>query len=336
MTTFEPIDFVVTWVDDDDLEWREMKNAYLGDRRTTREGASESRFRDWGALRYWFRAIEENCEWVRKIFLVTVNPLPSWLKSQHPKLVVVHHEQFIPGEYLPTFNSRVIEIYLHRIPDLSEKFVYFNDDMYVLNQIDRNHFFPKGRPAAIPVMNALSVGDNISHAMLNNIRVINENFNKRIVIKRRLFDWFSLRLGHHFIQNIALLPWHRFTGFHNHHLPLALLKSTYSTVWNFASDELKLTSESKFRQFHDINPFLFYYWQLCSGVFTTVQPSSYGRYFQTDKTSVNDLTQTIREGKERVICINDGEVEDYESLSDQIEEAFLKRFPNASSFETSN
>lgn len=335
MNVVEPIDVVVTWVDDTDLTWRALRDFHLGDQRKTREGAADARFRDWGALRYWFRAIEENCEWVRNVVLVTVNPLPAWLNLNHPRLRVIHHEDFIPSVYLPTFNSRVIELHLHRIAGLSEKFVYFNDDQYVLKKITREHFFPEGNPAAIPVMNALSVGDNISHAMLNNIRIINENFSKRRVIGSNFPVWFNPRNGIALIQNLALVSWKRFTGFHNHHLPLALEKATFCEVWERAEKDLAFTSESKFRQFHDVNPFLFSYWQLCTGRFTAVTSKKYGKYMQMGETPRAELLREIVRPHAPVVCVNDGDVDDYDEYSRDLEKAFKIRFPSPSSFERS-
>ena len=61
---------------------------------------------------------------------------------------IVRHEDYIPGEFLAqTFNSHTIELDFHRIPGLSEQFVYFNDDMFLLQQDKPRTVFP-GRKAA--------------------------------------------------------------------------------------------------------------------------------------------------------------------------------------------
>ena len=65
------------------------------------------------------------------------------------KLKIVKHSEFILKEYLPTFNSNVIEFYFHKIKELSEKFVYFNDDMFLLNNVKQNRFFINGLPCDI-------------------------------------------------------------------------------------------------------------------------------------------------------------------------------------------
>ena len=57
---------------------------------------------------------------------------PDWLNLDHPKLKLVTHKEFMPNEYLPTYNSAAIELNLHRIEGLSENYLYFNDDMYLI------------------------------------------------------------------------------------------------------------------------------------------------------------------------------------------------------------
>ena len=124
----DQIDFVVTWVDGNDPVWQEAKSHYAPADADIRA----ARYRDWEQLKYWFRAVEKYAPWVNKIHFVTFGHLPKWLNIDNPKLHIVKHEDFIPKEYLPVFNSTAIEIYLHCIPGLSENFVYFNDDFYLM------------------------------------------------------------------------------------------------------------------------------------------------------------------------------------------------------------
>ena len=67
--------------------------------------------------------------------------LPKWLKEEHPKLHIVRHEDFIPAEFLPTFSSHPIEWNFHRIEWLTENFVYFNDDMFLIKKSFSGRFF---------------------------------------------------------------------------------------------------------------------------------------------------------------------------------------------------
>ncbi len=145
----KPIDFVVTWVDGSDPTWCEQRDFYakeLG--RASTADSGDPRFRDWDIFRYWFRAVEQYAPWVHNVYLVTCGHVPEWLKTDAPKLKVVKHTDFIPEEYLPTFSSITIELNLHRIKDLSEHFVYFNDDMFLNQSVIPEDFF-SGRKAEL-------------------------------------------------------------------------------------------------------------------------------------------------------------------------------------------
>ena len=99
----------------------------------------------WVEGKYWFRGIEKNAPWVHNIYFVTWGHLPAWLNTAHPKLHIIKHTDFIPPQYLPTYNSPTIELNLHRIPGLSENFVYFNDDGFLIRPVTPQHFFKSGK-----------------------------------------------------------------------------------------------------------------------------------------------------------------------------------------------
>lgn len=141
------IDFVITWVDGSDPLWfRQKQNA------KKKQGVSVDiddrieRYRDWEILKYLFRSIENFAPWVNNVYFVTCGHLPAWLNTECPKLQIVSHKDFIPEKYLPTFNSHSIEWNFHRIKNLSEHFVYFNDDMFLLHPIKPTDFFENGKP----------------------------------------------------------------------------------------------------------------------------------------------------------------------------------------------
>ena len=106
------IDFVISWVDGADPAWRKEKYKYMG---MNEPDAGADRYRDMGILKYWFRAVEAYAPWVNQIHFITWGHLPSWLNVNHPKLNIVNHNDYIPEEYLPTFNSHVIEHNLFRM-----------------------------------------------------------------------------------------------------------------------------------------------------------------------------------------------------------------------------
>ncbi|XP_071041995.1 N-acetylglucosamine-1-phosphotransferase subunits alpha/beta [Parasteatoda tepidariorum] len=94
------------------------------------EDISASRFTDNEELRYSLRSLEKHAPWVRHIYIVTNGQIPYWLNLDNPRIsIITHHDIFPNGSHLPTFSSPAIECHLHRIPNLSDKFLYLNDDV---------------------------------------------------------------------------------------------------------------------------------------------------------------------------------------------------------------
>ena len=146
-----PVDVVYTWVNHDDPDWKAAYQAAksLGDlsRADTKsaDGDALSRFHSNDELRYSLRSVAQNLPWVNRIFVFSNCAPPDWFDPGQDRLVWVRHEEVIPAEFLPTFNSHVIESYLHRIPGLSEAFLYQNDDVIIAHPLPRRFFFePSG------------------------------------------------------------------------------------------------------------------------------------------------------------------------------------------------
>ena len=143
-----PVDAVYTWVDGSDRE-HAAKRASCESRQSDihDNGLEEARFRDNDELRYSLRALDAYAPWLRSIILVTDNQFPVWLNRDHPKIRVVDHREFIPERCLPTFNSHVIEAYLHAVPGLAEHYIYLNDDVFLARPSRKTEFFtPNGLP----------------------------------------------------------------------------------------------------------------------------------------------------------------------------------------------
>src|SRR5699024_940928 len=122
------------------------------------------------------RGIEKFAPWVNKVHFITWGHVPDWLVEDHPKLNVVSHHEFMPPEFLPTFNSRSIEFNMHNIKGLSEKFIYFNDDMFLTDKTVPEDFFEDGKPkdmfALYPVF--AHSEEPVSKVMFNDMGVINK------------------------------------------------------------------------------------------------------------------------------------------------------------------
>ncbi|CAG02433.1 unnamed protein product, partial [Tetraodon nigroviridis] len=106
------------------------------------EDVSASRFEDNEELRYSLRSVERHAPWVRHIFIVTNGQIPSWLNLDNPRVTVITHQDIFQNHsHLPTFSSPAIETHIHRIPGLSQKFIYLNDDVMFGKDVWPDDFF---------------------------------------------------------------------------------------------------------------------------------------------------------------------------------------------------
>ena len=134
------IDLLLTYVNPSDEVWRRQYERWHS------LNIDSARFRDWGTFKYWFRSVDAHMPWVRKIHILVSNEeqLPDWLNPDTVNIVT--HADIMPKEILPTFNSFTIEMFFDRIDDLSECFVYSNDDTFVTSDVKETDFFEDGLP----------------------------------------------------------------------------------------------------------------------------------------------------------------------------------------------
>ncbi|XP_037073450.1 N-acetylglucosamine-1-phosphotransferase subunits alpha/beta-like [Pollicipes pollicipes] len=109
------------------------------------DAVAPSRFADSQELRYSLRSLERFAPWVRRVYLVTNGQIPDWLALDSARLTLVTHEEIFPdASHLPTFSSPAIEAHLHRITGLSERFLYFNDDVLLGRPVWPEDFYTSG------------------------------------------------------------------------------------------------------------------------------------------------------------------------------------------------
>jgi transposase len=144
------IDLVYLWVDGSDPKWLAKKNAALvaaGRKTMDISAISDDRFRDSGELKYSLRSAARFAPWINHIFIITDGQTPGWLNAKNPKISIIDHSDIIPERYLPTFNASAIELFLHKIPGLSEHFLFANDDMFFWGPTGPDFFFDEnGNP----------------------------------------------------------------------------------------------------------------------------------------------------------------------------------------------
>lgn len=327
------IDFIIAWVDSEDEEWIESYNKTFSDKKIEKK-----RFMDFELLKYWFRAVEEYAPWVNKIHFVTQGHLPSFLNTDNPKINIVKHEEYIPEKYLPTFSSHPIELNFHRIEGLSERFVYFNDDTYLINKIEPEFFFKNGLPTDTGILRPI-VSPNyhhISEVHQNNNGIINQNFDFKRSFRKNIRKWINIKYGIFNFSNLLFSVFNHVVGFNQDHMPSAFLKSTFHKVWEKEYEILDNTSMNKLRNIKvDVNQWLFKQWQLMSGDF---YPKSfkYGRLFSIEGIKdISEVKKALNNNKLKNICINDHVVDSntYPEIISALDSIFAERLPVKSTFE---
>ncbi len=329
----EKIDFVILWVDGSDSKWLAEKKKYQPGLDVD---SSIARYRDWDNLKYWFRGVEKYANWVNKVYFVTCGQIPTWLNTNNNKLVLVDHKDFIPEKYLPTFNSNAIEMNLHRIKDLSENFVLFNDDMFIVNQTKPQDFFYDDLPMDSAILRAhVASGDVTDYIISNNMAIINKHFNSHRVMKKDFFKWYNLKYGKFLYNNIFLHPYDNFTGIRFEHLTSSFKKSTFEKIWNLEGEKLDQTCSHRFRSTSDINQWLVKSWQVCEGKFEPRNPK-WGGYYCYNNDTLKNLKEFITGNKYKVICLNDAtndEKLNFEQAKKYTKVLFDSKFPIKSGFE---
>lgn len=327
------IDFVITWVDMNDPAWQAKFSKYSNNKDNTKNGVSEARFRDNGFLRYWFRGVEKFAPWVRKIHFVTDGQKPEWLDANNPKINLVNHKDFIPAQFLPTYNSVVIERYIHKIPGLAEHFVYFNDDFYIINNVPEERFFRNGLPCDIAVFTYNPTWSQWYRRVKNNTRIINRHFNKREVMSLHRDKWFDKSYGFKAKWNYLLKYYGKFVTLRTPHNAQPYLKTTFNEVWAAAEKELTETSANRFRSLTDYTPELFRTWQICKGNFVPYNTYRDTKMFPLMIRSKQAIKAIYRQSY-TLICLNDNvHIHNYDTVIGNIRDAFQHILPEKSSFE---
>jgi hypothetical protein len=165
-----PIDALLVWVDTRDPVWSSLKQNIQAQGQSHGTGLDAMRLPQspWSHFEVMqcVPLLLKNLPFIRHLVVVMMRPQtlpPELIDSLTPaaaaKIKYVYHDEYIPAQYLPTFNSTVIELFLHRIQALAEHFVYFNDDTYVVRKMQPSHFFGYSetlrRQRALPVVSCL-------------------------------------------------------------------------------------------------------------------------------------------------------------------------------------
>ena len=312
------IDIVVTYLNERDKKWQEAfkywkeKEIIEGRaRESNRQAFGEERTREWDVFKYWLRAVENNCPWINKIFIVVQNKnhVPKWLNVNHPKIRVVYHDEYIPLSLLPTFNAMTIAMYISNIPDLSENYIMCDDDYYFLNPIKEDRFFRENKPVhkdnKLPYLfydnHLLKASDGVFYSILNHNLSFETKFMKNGLVKYDMY-----------------------------HLPEARKKSFEQKILNAYKDEIyRANVISRFRNESNFCAYMYNdLLKICNEAY--IDDPYYNCSYVTLKSTVNFDDYKDKD----IVCFNDTEqLDDYELTKKHLIDFFEKKFPNKSSFE---
>lgn len=331
----DPIDFVVTWVDGNDPAWQRERAEYFGVDELKSNGNGVCRYRDWASFRYWFRAVEEFAPWVRYVHLVTWGHVPKWLNRECPKLRVVNHRDFMPEEFLPTYNCNPLELNLFRIPDLSEHFVYFNDDVLLTRPVTPEEFFVNGMPrhtgVAVPWINR----DNEIpyHLFFNGFGLANKKNNIRECIQKHPEKFFSHAYGSMLKYNVEAWRSEGLPGMYFTHMGVPFCRSTMQKTWNKYEKECIQTCNCRIRDIHQITHQIYSIEDILNGNFVPAK-NDWGTIVQIENM---DAIRWAYESKwHKMICFSDRDnmtEEDVASVNSRLTTFFEGVFPKVSAFE---
>ncbi|MDG2193442.1 MAG: hypothetical protein P8K77_01045 [Polaribacter sp.] len=245
------------------------------------------RYQDNQELKYSLRSVEKHLPWVRKIFIVTDNQVPPFIDTSHPKIEIVNQSDIIPKKIGQTYNSVIIEYFIYKIPDLSEHFLYANDDMFVNANVSPSFFFkeriPTVRTTHNPLIKRKIQLKKALNANINNYRLSIENAYRLFEKKFNVF--------------FPVTPHHNIDSY---------LKSDYkAVVEDVFKEELEATFLNRFRDKTDIQRILFSYYAIAKkrGKLTYVSRKE-SCQIRVHKT---DYQRVITKYNPALFCLNDTE-----------------------------
>ncbi|MDP8032885.1 stealth conserved region 3 domain-containing protein [Pasteurella atlantica] len=340
------IDFVLPWVNPMDKEWQKSKEFYSKQVNKDIEGSS-ARYRDMETLKYVLRSIEQNCPWYNKIYLITEGHYPEWLDLESDKLVLVSHSKlYFDKSHLPTFNSNSIEMNLLNIPNLSDYFVYLNDDLFIMKQTDISRFFVDGK-----VVDFLSHGwfarnelfDKIKpigvwgYSVRKTLNLINKELGVGHLEYKHLFDK-SYSIKEKISNFLMKYVYKKALRISHWHYAQPYTKKTLEKVYERFSSQMLETSTHKFRTKDDIMPYIYRYWHLLSGDFYPKNCNdAYKNISPVSLESLNDIISGIESDENiRFTCFNDNlklSEDEYNKIKERLQEYLEEKFPQKASFE---
>lgn len=281
--------------------------AYAGLGGNAERACQNVRFRSWGMEGLLLRCCRKNMPWLRRIYILLAGEsqgeyLAAKLQgTAEPEVRLVYHREFMPEHLLPCFNVCTIEMFLHRIPGLSEHFIYSNDDFFPLSPLLPSDFFRAAEPHGplLPcqhfVEKPFPSKPNIFHRFVKNgLDMVAADFGRR-------FTQTWLR-GAHSMQPMLLRTVRKVCDRH-----AVRISGSFTTS----------------RRPENFNQYIFPFWQHLSGQYIDYVPC---HAYLGPGMSTEEVVRYLRGEDPGICCINDNEgIADWQERAEAVKRELAER-----------
>jgi hypothetical protein len=296
------MDAVISWIDSTDYKIQNniIINNYSKTYDMYRIGSRDS-------LRYALRGLYYNLPWLENIYLVTNDQWPKWLDENkclqiNPKIIRVD-QTLINPEKKPMHGSVAVEVCLDNIPNLSNNFIYSNDDMFVIKHMNIEEWIENG---ILKVRGNDTVKDMEEQAFLSSL--------PDFIYQRSVYNQYLIAKSLY-----PDLNWLR-----NPHQVSIFSKLSYKIAKEKLPELYSLTYKLVGRP--DINYLgrtILEYINIGEGITNNVTKSVGVDWFYIDPTTTNFESELNLDSKVKLLCINN-----IFQLPDYVENYLKTIFPN--------
>lgn len=295
------IDLLITYVNCSDRNWvRDYVKA------TKTHNPSKVRYRSWGTLKYLLRGVERYMPFIRNVVLIVsrASQVPAWINKENVR--IVYHEDFIPKQYLPTFNSCTIESFFWNIPDLADRIIYFNDDMFPINPLSEDVFFTGDKP---------------------NIRFTTpDKYSTKAVFQSQCRSGIDL-----ITKALGIAPFESGKIIRPYHISMAITKKSMAKVAELCADTLPQTI-SAVRLTKNVNQYIYAYYQYFTDNY--VDKTVKYKYYEFTDANLPEILDEILSNNYQMLCLNDSDkIRDFAQTRSKLTTTLDRKFPKKSRFE---
>lgn len=279
--SYPPIDLVYLWVNGSDPRWQHDFYTYIRlDNPDRTFSTGKERFIEHDELRYALRSAYQYVPWIHTIYIVTNGQVPHWLDINHPQIRIISHKQIMPETALPTFNSYALETRIHLIPNLTNLFLFSNDDFYFLQRVGPSFFFTSNW---FPIVRS-------SDMKFTRKAAESSQYCRNIIYSVNLF---SGRFG----PSKLFEPVHTISSYR---------KDDFLECANLFPNDFNRTTYSRFRSERSVHRSIVSYYSIKahSAVYIPYSKSKYDALYMTIS-SKKHMKESLIKHRPKMICVND-------------------------------